>query len=101
MTHDDQSDTLIYKVVLTSDKQYSIIPADDQLPSDWTDTGRVGTKAECLAYIEGLLAGIWADVLGIEQVNADDNFFELGGQSLLGAQLISRVRDTFRVELPL
>ncbi len=79
MTHSSQTDTTTYKVVVSSAKQYSIIPADDVLPPDWADTGHSGTKAECLAYIEGLLAGIWADVLGVEQVQAHDNFFEMGG----------------------
>jgi amino acid adenylation domain-containing protein len=51
--------------------------------------------------IEEMLANIWACVLGIEQVGVHHNFFELGGHSLLAAQIISRVRDTMSVELPL
>ena len=51
--------------------------------------------------IEQILASIWACVLGIEQVGVHDNFFELGGHSLLATQVISRVRDTMSVELPL
>ncbi|MFP2933624.1 amino acid adenylation domain-containing protein, partial [Pyxidicoccus sp. 3LG] len=50
---------------------------------------------------EELLASLWADVLHVPQVGARDNFFELGGHSLLATQVISRIRDTFRVELPL
>jgi acyl carrier protein len=51
--------------------------------------------------IEEMLASIWAGVLSIEQVGVHDNFFELGGHSLLATQVISRVRDTISIELPL
>ncbi len=50
---------------------------------------------------EELLAGIWAEILGIEQVGIHDNFFELGGHSLLATVVISRIRDTFSIDLPL
>lgn len=51
--------------------------------------------------VEEQLAEIWAAVLGIELVGIHDNFFELGGHSLLTVQMLSRVRETFQVELPL
>jgi acyl-coenzyme A synthetase/AMP-(fatty) acid ligase len=50
--------------------------------------------------VEEILAGIWSEVLGLQQVGVHDNFFELGGHSLLGIQVLSRVRHAFRVELP-
>ena len=50
---------------------------------------------------EELLAGIWAEVLGVREVGLHDNFFELGGHSLLATQIISRVRKAFKVELAL
>ncbi|MEH1807830.1 non-ribosomal peptide synthetase [Nostoc sp.] len=52
------------------------------------------------SQVEKLLAQIWAKVLGKEQVGIHDNFFELGGHSLLATQLISRIRDTFQIDVP-
>ncbi|MGH8963817.1 MAG: AMP-binding protein, partial [Actinomycetes bacterium] len=42
---------------------------------------------------ETVLAGIWADVLGVERVGVQDNFFELGGDSILSIQVVSRARQ--------
>ncbi|MBD1825980.1 non-ribosomal peptide synthetase [Microcoleus vaginatus GB1-A2] len=43
--------------------------------------------------IEKILAEIWAQVLGLEQVGIDDNFFELGGDSILSIQVISKANQ--------
>jgi amino acid adenylation domain-containing protein len=51
--------------------------------------------------VEQLLAGIWADVLHVENVGLNDNFFELGGHSLLATQVISRVQKALQTEIPL
>ncbi|MFN6563916.1 MAG: amino acid adenylation domain-containing protein [Nostoc sp. ChiSLP01] len=51
--------------------------------------------------IEEMLAQIWVEVLKLEQVGIYDNFFENGGHSLLATQLISRIRSTLKVEIPL
>ncbi len=51
--------------------------------------------------LEIKLAEIWTDVLGIEQVGIHDNFLELGGQSLLAIQVVSRIRDSYQLDLPM
>ena len=52
-------------------------------------------------YIEEMLTGIWAEVLGVDRVGIHDNFFEAGGHSLLATQVVSRIRKMFNVEIPL
>ncbi|HEU4560211.1 MAG TPA: amino acid adenylation domain-containing protein, partial [Longimicrobium sp.] len=47
--------------------------------------------------VEETVAGIWAELLGVERVGRRDHFFELGGHSLLAARIISRVRQALGV----
>jgi aryl carrier-like protein len=50
--------------------------------------------------VEDLLAEIWGRLLGRERMERDDNFFVLGGHSLLAAQVVSRIRESLGVDLP-
>lgn len=58
MNRDDGEDNTTYKVVLNHEEQYSIWPAGRENALGWTDAGKSGTKAECLAYIEE----VWTDM---------------------------------------
>ncbi|NLF71784.1 MAG: amino acid adenylation domain-containing protein [Candidatus Anammoximicrobium sp.] len=73
-----------------------------RLPApDWS---LAGTACEFIApqtAAERQLAGIWREILDVEQVGVGDDFFDLGGNSLLALRLVSRVRAAFSVELPL
>jgi uncharacterized protein YbdZ (MbtH family) len=57
--HDpDKEDTTIYRVVVNHEEQYSIWPEYKEIPLGWKDAGKVGPKAECLAYVKE----VWTDM---------------------------------------
>ncbi|MDV3136800.1 amino acid adenylation domain-containing protein, partial [Mycobacterium sp. 29Ha] len=56
---------------------------------DYQDSDRYRAPANA---VEEILAGIYAQVLGIERVGVDDSFFELGGDSILSMQVAARAR---------
>jgi amino acid adenylation domain-containing protein len=62
---------------------------------------RDNTFVEPRTPIEERLAQTLAALLELEQVSVEDNFFLLGGHSLMGTQLIARIRGAFGVELSL
>ncbi|MFL6335978.1 MAG: amino acid adenylation domain-containing protein [Pyrinomonadaceae bacterium] len=72
------------------------LPAPGQ-PADEEGGGFVAPRTP----VEEIVAGICAAVLNRNRVSVTANFFDLGGHSLLAAQVISRVRETFKVELSL
>jgi amino acid adenylation domain-containing protein len=48
---------------------------------------------------ERLVAGLWAEALGVPRISVDDDFFALGGHSLLASQILARLRRDHGVEL--
>ena len=71
---DETQDTTVYTVVMNDEEQYSIWPADRELPLGWKAVGKQGTKAECLAYIEE----VWTDMRPLSLRKKMD---EMGGQA--------------------
>jgi len=50
---------------------------------------------------EQQIAVLWAEILHLEKIGVLDNFFDLGGHSLLATQIMSRIRQTFEIDIPL
>jgi len=65
----EATDLREYKVVLNHEEQYSIWPADRENPLGWSDAGKSGTKAECLAYIKD----VWTDMRPLSLRHKMDN----------------------------
>jgi len=72
------------------------LPAPDVLSLGLTETYVAPRTA-----VEEVVAGIFAHALRVKRVGINDNFFGLGGHSLMATQVISRIRETFQIELPL
>jgi acyl transferase domain-containing protein/acyl carrier protein len=83
-------------------------PLRDERPSERDSAGSGYTRQNFQngfvaprSEIEGIIAGIWQELLGVNPVGVEDNFFELGGHSLLAIQMISRIREALRIEVPM
>lgn len=68
---------------------------------DESNTLRDGAATAPRSNVEKSVASILERLLEVDHVELEDNFFSLGGHSLMGAQLVARVRDTFEIEMPL
>ncbi|MCC6487429.1 MAG: amino acid adenylation domain-containing protein, partial [Candidatus Hydrogenedentes bacterium] len=71
------------------------------LPAPELTAAAPGNMEPPATAVEQALAAIWCEVLSIESVGRHDRFFDLGGHSLKAAQVVSRIRASLNVELPL
>ncbi len=94
-----------FQALIDEQQRAASVSVLDQLQTSVTVT-RTRTEADDdyappRNEVEAAMAALWEELFGLQRLSVDDNFFELGGNSLLGIQLISRVRKDFQVELPL
>jgi MbtH protein len=76
MSQDEHEDTTIYKVVVNHEDQYSIWPADRDVPNGWSEVGKSGKKADCLAYIKE----VWTDMRPLSLRKEMEEAAKKGGQ---------------------
>ncbi|MEO5877874.1 MAG: phosphopantetheine-binding protein, partial [Streptosporangiaceae bacterium] len=74
----------------------SRLPLPVTLPAD-----AAAAQREPSTETERAIAKIWADALGLDHIGVHDDFFSLGGHSLLGVEVVEKVRDVYEVDLPL
>jgi amino acid adenylation domain-containing protein len=66
-------------------------------PEKGLNKGTAGPRNQ----LEKAIVEIWAEILGVDEPGIYDNFFDLGGHSILATQVVSRIRHTCHIELPL
>ncbi|MEW2399418.1 condensation domain-containing protein [Streptomyces sp. NPDC046862] len=72
------------------------LPLPVTLPAD-----EAAAQREPATETEKAIAKIWADALGLDRIGVHDDFFALGGHSLLGVEVVEKVREVYDVDLPL
>ena len=77
------------------------LKGDPELLLAALDHRRADVILEGGTVTEQRLAAIWAGMLPVTKLDLDDDFFDLGGHSLLAVQLLTRIRETFGLELSL
>lgn len=83
------------RVLPTGKVNRRALPAPDRIHPG-LDSAYVQPRSQT----EGSVAGIWQEVLHLDEVGIHDNFFDLGGHSLAASRVISRVVQKFQLELP-
>lgn len=72
MSENDHKDATVYNVVVNHEEQYSIWPTYREVPLGWKDTGKSGSKEECLDYIKE----VWLDMRPLSLRNCPNKISE-------------------------
>ena len=82
-------------------RRYWLEPKQNPPDSPSPEKISQGNEVAPAGQIEEMIAAIWREVLGLDRVGMHDDFFELGGNSLIGLQLMSRLRKLFVMDIPI
>jgi MbtH protein len=69
MSEGEQEDRTVYKVLINHEEQYSLWPADLEIPAGWREAGKSGPKDECVAYVDE----VWTDMRPLSLRKQIDN----------------------------
>ena len=93
-------DVVVPSISLSAIRRAMADAAPKPLPPVASSRGPAPSAA-LLNPVEGGIAEIWRELLGIDEVGRDDDFFALGGHSLAAVRLFARIRKQWNVDLPL
>ncbi|MEW6737713.1 MAG: condensation domain-containing protein, partial [Acidobacteriota bacterium] len=97
--------TLLRKIIVEPDQSLLTLQetiASEQIPKVYSLRSQtIDNIVSPRTSTEEILMAIWTQLLKIENIGIHNNFFELGGHSLLATQLVSQIRNSFQIELPL
>jgi amino acid adenylation domain-containing protein len=65
------------------------------------DAPASGRIVEASTQVQKELASIWSELLRVARISIKDSFFDLGGHSILAARMLSRIRESFGIDLPM
>jgi pristinamycin I synthase-3/4 len=88
---------LLPELPLTPNGKVDLAALPEPAPPDAGDGGWLAPRTP----VEQLLQEIWSELTGVARVGIRDDFFRLGGHSLMGARMLTRLRDALDVDLPL
>jgi thioesterase domain-containing protein/malonyl CoA-acyl carrier protein transacylase/acyl carrier protein len=75
------------------------VPIDTDKPAQHERPEQANAYVAPRDELEGNVASIWEELLGIATVGVHDNFFDLGGHSLVGLQLLARIQEALKVNM--
>ncbi|HVU66012.1 MAG TPA: SDR family oxidoreductase, partial [Ktedonobacteraceae bacterium] len=67
--------------------------------AEQTERPRPALPGQRADYLR-IISGIWSAALGLSEVGLNDNFFDLGGNSLIGLEVMQKLKKAFQVQLP-